>query len=120
MSHNNENKPHYGQGTAAGHKGNSPEARQNSREAAQEVTDTLPRRHQQMMDAWTPYGAAGAIPEEVAKDLGLPVHVVRPRAGELAKRGLLHPVGRRLGGMGCNVMAYSVVKPAQATEQVAA
>ncbi len=106
-------KPHYRDGTAAGHKGNSPEARANSKSAAEEVTETLGRRHRQMVAAWTPYGQHGAIPEEIANDLELPVHIIRPRAGELVRRGLLHEVGKRLGDLGSYVMAYSVVRPEQ-------
>jgi len=106
--------PSYGDGTAAGHKGQSREARQNSAGAASEVTKTLPRRHRQMMETWSPYGASGAIPEQIANDLGLPVHVVRPRAGELVKKGLLFELGKRPGGMGHKVMAYSVQPPTEA------
>lgn len=106
-----ETKPHYGGGTAAGWKGNSPEARQNSASAAHIVNRSLGKRHAQMVAAWSRYGAAGAIPEQVADDLALPVHVVRPRAGELVKRGLLFEAGKRIGGMGFKVMAYSVSKP---------
>lgn len=108
----------YRDGTAAGYKGNSSEARTASKEAAAGVTETLGRRHQQMMDAWTPYGAEGAIPEQIAEDLGIPLLCVRPRAGELVKRGLLFQLGRRMGGMGCRVIAYSVVKP-EAQDQAA-
>ena len=106
-----ETSPPYGKGTAAGWKGNSPEARQNSAGAAHMVNKTLGRRHAQMLAAWARYGASGAIPETVGEDEGLPVHVVRPRASELVKRGLLFEVGKRAGGLGCKVMAYSVVKP---------
>lgn len=105
-------RQHYGRGIAAGHKGHSAAARQNSREAASEVTKDLGRRHRQMVEAWTPYGAAGAIPEQIANDTGLPIHVIRPRAGELVKRKLLFEVGKRQGGLGCRVMAYSVTAPA--------
>lgn len=111
MASDNEDAPHYRDGTAAGFKGNSKVARENGREAAQEVTKSLGRRHRQMVDGWASYGAEGAIPEQVAHDLQLPVHVVRPRAGELVKRGLLFEVGKRPGGMGCNVTAYSVARP---------
>lgn len=111
-----ENKPQYGDGTAAGFKGNSSEARQNSAGAAHLVNKTLGRRHAQMVAAWSRYGAAGAIPENIADDVGLPVHVVRPRAGELVKRGLLFEAGKRLGGMGFKVMAYTVSKPEGAGE----
>ncbi|MXO71740.1 hypothetical protein [Alteraurantiacibacter buctensis] len=103
--------PRYRDGTAAGFKGNSTMARENSQEAAEHVSKTLARRHRQMFDAWALYGPAGAIPEQIAEALGLPVHVVRPRAGELVKRGLLFEVGRRMGDMGKPVMAYSIVRP---------
>lgn len=109
-------EPHYGDGTAAGHKGNSPEARGNSRAAADEVTRTLARRQRQMLDAWAIYGRAGAIPEQIADDLGVPVHIVRPRAGELVRLGRLHEVGRRPGGMGHKVMAYSTEEPVALSE----
>jgi hypothetical protein len=108
--------PNYGGGTAAGWKGTSPEARQNSAGAAHKVNTTLGRRHAQMLAAWSRYGSAGAIPETIAADVGLPVHVIRPRAGELVKRGLLFEAGRRTGGLGCKVMAYSVVKPEGGSE----
>ncbi len=106
-----ETKPLYSVGTAAGWKGNSPEARQNSAGAAHIVNRSLGKRHAQMLAAWQCFGAAGAIPEEIAEAEGLPVHVIRPRAGELVKRGLLFEVGKRTGGMGMKVMAYSVARP---------
>lgn len=109
MSEDHYVKPHYGQGTAAGHKGES----ETGKDAAQAVTEDLSRRHRQMVEAWTIYGASGAIPETIANDLELPVHVVRPRAGELVKRGLLFVNGKQMGGLGKKVMAYSVVKPAE-------
>ena len=111
-----DTKQHYRDGTAAGFKGNSAAARETGKEAAQGVTETLNRRHQQMMDAWASYGPHGAIPEEIASDLSLPVHVVRPRAGELVRRGLMFEVGKRRGLLGCRVMAYSIVKPSAARE----
>jgi hypothetical protein len=104
-------KPRYCDGTAAGFKGNGSEARQNSAAAAHAVNKTLGRRHAQMMAAWLRYGAAGATPEQIADDVGLPVHVVRPRAGELVKRGLLFEAGKRVGGMGFKVMSYAVRQP---------
>ncbi|MFL0671320.1 MAG: hypothetical protein ACJLS3_07830 [Erythrobacter sp.] len=107
----NATSPHYGNGTAPGWKGNSPEARQNSAGAAHVVNKTLGARHAQMMAAWRRYGAPGAIPEQIADDVGLPVHVVRPRAGELVKRGLLFEAGKRIGGMGFKVMSYSIERP---------
>lgn len=102
-----EERTHYMAGTVAGHKGN----KMTGRDAAAKVTEELPRRHRQMIEAWTRYGASGAIPEDIANDLDLPVHVVRPRAGELVKRGLMFENGKALGGMGHVVTRYSVVKP---------
>ena len=112
MSNTYENG-HYGRGTAAGSKGKS----QTGKDAAEHVNRTLGRRHQQMMEAWTFYGAAGAIPETIANDLDLPVHLVRPRAGELVKLGRLFVVGRSPGELGCKVMRYSVEKPAEPEAQ---
>lgn len=106
-----DDRQHYARGTAAGSKGNSAQARENSRDAAKAVTESLGNRHREMIAAWTPYGAGGAIPEQIANDTDLPVHVVRPRAGELVKRKLLFEVGKRPGGMGKSVMAYSVTAP---------
>ncbi|MXO72380.1 hypothetical protein [Alteraurantiacibacter buctensis] len=102
---------HYRDGTAAGFKGNSTAARENSREAAEGVQKTLGHRQAQVLDAFALYGAAGAIPEDLVNVLGLAVHLLRPRAGELVKRGLLFEVGKRQGDYGKPVMAYSVVRP---------
>lgn len=110
MLHPNE-RPHYRNGTSAGMKGGSALTRANGRQAADKVNETLAPRHRQMLDAWEGFGAAGAIPEQIAAMLGLPVHLVRPRAGELVKRGLLFEIGRRPGGLGCAVTAYSTVRP---------
>lgn len=110
----NDDEPNYRRGTAAGFRGNSKATRETGREAAGMVTETLARRHKQMMDAWAAYGPAGAIPETIANDLDLPVHVVRPRAGELATRGLLFPLGKRDGLLGCKVTAYSICNPDKA------
>lgn len=106
-----DDRKHYARGTAAGHKGHSKAARENSAEAAAKVTESLAPRHAQMMAAWTPYGAAGAIPEQIANDLGIPLLCVRPRAGELARRKLLFEIGKRPGELGSNVTAYSVINP---------
>ena len=106
---NDNEKPHYSRGTAAGHKGD----KDTGRDAVKAVTDDLARRHRQMMEAWTPYGAFGAIPETIASDLGLELLCVRPRAGELVKRGLLFEVGKSMGGMGKRVTRYSVCEPDQ-------
>jgi hypothetical protein len=111
--------PRYRDGTAAGHKGNSKHARETGRAAAKEVTRSLGRRHKQMLNAWAPYGANGARPEEVARDLGLPVHVVRPRASELVKRKLLFEVGKRPGDLGSLVMAYATIAPAEPLAEAA-
>lgn len=102
---------HYGRGTAAGSKGNTPTSRANSEAGASKATETLPRRHRQVVEAFAVYGPAGAIPEDVANDLDLPVHVVRPRCGELRTRKLLFEVGKRPGRMGCDVTAFSTVPP---------
>lgn len=112
----NDDEPHYRRGTTAGFKGSSEATRATGREAAKNVNETLPRRHRQMIEAWAPYGASGAIPEQIADDLGLPVHMIRPRAGELVKRGLFFEVGKRPGNFGCSVTAYSTVKPAALAE----
>ena len=98
---------HYARGTAAGQKGDT----ETGRAAADHVNKTLGRRHQQMFDAWDRYGAFGATPETIATDLDLPVHIVRPRAGELVKRGLLFVVGKSKGNLGCDVRRYSTVRP---------
>lgn len=111
-NHKQNVKPHYRDGTAAGHKGN----KATGKDAAAKVTDDLARRHRQMMDAWTAYGAAGAIPETISNDLDLPVHCVRPRAGELVKRGLLFEIGKAMGAMGHKVTAYSVIRPANESD----
>lgn len=103
--------PHYRDGNAVGFKGNSALTLANGIAAAARVNKTLARRHRQVMEAFTRYGAEGATPELVGVDLGLPVHVVRPRCGELVKRGLLHQIGRRKGDLGCLVTAYSVQRP---------
>lgn len=69
------------------------------------------RRHRQMIEAWARYGANGATPEQIALDVDLPVHVVRPRAGELVRLGKFFEVGKRPGGMGHLVTAYSTIDP---------
>lgn len=46
-----------------------------------------------------------------AVDLGLPVHIVRPHASELERKGNLFPMGRAMGGLGHNVTVYSVERP---------
>lgn len=105
------NGAHYSRGTAAGSKGNTPLTRGNSEASAKEVTRDLARRHRQVVEAFAAYGPGGAIPEQVANDLDLPVHVVRPRCGELRTRKLLFEVGKRPGHMGHAVTAYSAIQP---------
>ncbi len=102
---------HYRDGTAAGHKGHSAAARANSAGAAAAITKDLGRRQRQVLEAWAFFGKAGAIPEQIANNLSLPVHVIRPRAGELVKRGLLFELDSRKGDLGRDVMAYSITRP---------
>lgn len=90
------------------------------REAAFAVSKDLPRRHGQVLAAFEPHGAAGATCDEICEDLGLPVHVVRPRASELERKGKLFPVGRRDGALGHKVTIYSTVKPDARSELAAA
>lgn len=82
------------------------------RQAAFAIAPDLARRHRQVLEAFAPYGAAGATCDEVAETLALPVYLVRPRASELERLGKLFPIGKRLGAMGFKVTVYSVVKPA--------
>lgn len=82
-------------------------------QAAFAVSQDLARRHRQVFDALAPYGAAGATCDEICEALGLPVHIVRPRASELERKGKLYPVGKRRGAMGYNVTIYSTVRPAE-------
>lgn len=97
----------YREGTQAGWKGN----KETGRRAAFAVSQDLPRRHAQVMAAFAPYGPAGATCDEIGEELKLPVHLVRPRASELEKRGKLFAVGRRPGRLGHKVTVYSVVEP---------
>ena len=99
--------PHYRDGTQAGFKGN----KITGIRAAFAVSKDLPRRHGQVLAALEPYGALGATCDEIAEHLGLPVHVVRPRASELEKRGKVFPVGKRKGAMGHACTVYSTVRP---------
>jgi len=103
----NENEQHYGRGTAAGFKG----CKQTGKDAASAVTETLGARHALMMEAFQPYGEAGATCFDIAADLDLGIDLVRPRVCELEKRKLLHVVGRSMGPRGKEVTRHSVVKP---------
>ncbi|MEO6151860.1 MAG: hypothetical protein ABIT09_01205 [Croceibacterium sp.] len=102
----------YGDGTAAGWKGNKSTGWQ----AALAVGKDLGRRQRQVLDAFEPYGAAGAICDDICPVLHLPVHVVRPRASELEKQGKLYPVGKRIGALGHPCTVFSVVKPVAPAE----
>lgn len=81
------------------------------RQAAFAIAPDLARRHRQVLEAFAQHGAAGAICDEIAGTLNLPVYLVRPRASELERLGRLFPIGKRLGAMGFKVTVYSVVKP---------
>ena len=99
--------PSYRGGTGAGWKGD----KETGRQAAFAVTQDLPRRHGQVLAAFEPYGLAGGTCDEIYETLGLPVHVVRPRASELERLGKLFPVGKRRGALGFPVTVYSTVRP---------
>lgn len=81
------------------------------RQAAFAIAPDLARRHRQVLEAFAPYGAAGATCDEIAATLSLAVYLVRPRASELERLGKLFPIGKRQGAMGFKVTVYSVVKP---------
>ena len=89
------------------------------RQAAFALAQNLPRRHRQVMEAFAPYGEAGATCDDISATLNLPVYVIRPRASELERKGKLFPVDKRAGGMGHKVTVYSVVKPAEALARAA-
>lgn len=81
------------------------------RQAAFAIASDLPRRHRQVMEAFSRYGSRGATCDEISDLLGLAVYLVRPRASELEQKGKLFAVGKRLGTMGHKVTVYSIVKP---------
>ncbi len=81
------------------------------REAAKAIAPDIGRRHRQVRDAVAGYGAGGATADDLVEVLGLPVHLIRPRASELEKLGKLFAVGKRRGALGFNVTVYSVVPP---------
>lgn len=81
------------------------------RNAAFAVGQTIGRRHRQVMDAFTPYGATGATCDDISEALELPPYLIRPRATELDKLGKLFALPeKRMGQMGHKVTVYSVVK----------
>jgi hypothetical protein len=102
-----DNSAHYRDGTAAGHKG----TKSSGREAAEKVTETLGRRHAQMLAAFEQYGTGGATCFDVANDLNLGVDLIRPRVTELEKRRLLFDLGREDGPRGAKTTRYSIVPP---------
>ena len=92
---------------AAGYKGD----KATGREAAEEVTQSLGRRHAQTMAGFAPYGAAGATCDQVAADLDMELLHLRPRASELEKLGKLFVVGKAMGSYGSKVTVYSTIEP---------
>jgi predicted ArsR family transcriptional regulator len=95
-------------------------AKATGREAAFAIAKDLPTRHAQVLAAIEPYGPAGTTCDEIAGPLGLPVHVVRPRASELEAKGRLFAIGKRGGSMGFAVTVYSTIKPDANQHELAA
>lgn len=95
-----------------GWKGN----KETGRKAAFAIADDLARRHKQVLEAFAPYGSAGATCEDISTKLDLAVHLVRPRASELERKGKLFPIGKRPGHYGHPVTIYSTVAPLEDTE----
>jgi len=91
----------------AGWKGNKATGNQ----AAFAVSKDMGRLHAEVMNAFAPFGAAGAICDKIAEFFGLPVFHVRPRASELERNGKLFPVGKTMGAYGHKVTIYSVIEP---------
>jgi predicted Rossmann fold nucleotide-binding protein DprA/Smf involved in DNA uptake len=90
------------------------------REAAFAIAKKLPTRHAQVMAAIDRYGPAGATCDDIAPQLGLPIHVVRPRASELEVKGKLFAIGKREGAMGHLVTVYTTTKPENDQQDLAA
>ena len=82
------------------------------RKAAFAIADDLGRRHKQVFTALAQRGEVGATPCNIADMLELPIDLVRPRFTELHNKGRIYRVGKRMGGRGLEVMAYSIIKPA--------
>jgi hypothetical protein len=79
--------------------------------AAFAVPKDMGRRHAEVLAAFASSGTGGTTCDAIALDLGLPVHVVRPRASELERRGKLFPIGKAIGGLALKVTVYSVERP---------
>lgn len=83
--------------------------------AAFAVSKDMGRRHAEVLSAFASSGAAGTTCDAIAAELGLPVHILRPRASELEKKGKLFPVGKAMGGLGHKVTVYSIERPVDGT-----
>lgn len=87
-------------------------AKSTGRDAAKAIEPDLGRRQGEVLEAFKPFGAAGAIADDLVATLNLPVHLIRPRATELESKGKLFAIGKRRGSFGHAVTVYSVVRPA--------
>lgn len=85
-----------------------------SRAAAEAIASSLGARQAEVLEAIANFGVAGATCDMVASIIELPVHVVRPRASELERKGKLFPVGKRMGMLGHLVTVYSAFRPVRA------
>lgn len=79
--------------------------------AAFAVSKDMGRRHAEVLSAFASSGTDGTTCDAIAADLGLPVHIVRPRASELERKGKLFPIGKAMGAYGHKVTVYSLTKP---------
>lgn len=104
---NDNHKPHYANGTAAGYKKAG-----TSKDAAEGVQDTLGARQAAVLEAYRAFGEAGATPCQIAERLEWGIDLVRPRVCELVKLKKLFPCGRRMGWRGKAVEAHSAIAPA--------
>ena len=80
--------------------------------AAFAVSKDMGRRHAEVLTAFASPRATGTTCNAIAADLGLPAHIVRPRASELERKGRLFPIGKAMGGLGYHFTVYSVERPA--------
>lgn len=85
--------------------------REASRIAAEAVSKTLPQRQAQIYQAFARYGERGSTSCEIARGLGLPASLVRPRTTELDRLGKLFAIGTRKGEWGQPVTIYTTVRP---------
>lgn len=91
---------------AAGHKDDGA-----SRDAAINFTAKLPHRRAEVLRAYRELGSA--TPDQIAKHVGRPAHVVRPRVSELYLLGEVVKTGeRRRSSFGASQSVYRL-----ATEQ---